>query len=361
MTIINDSNNACLLLFILLFISITATNCSSDNNPQSQDLSEVERVSIDSLERIVDPTDNQEISSPGFMDILPDGSLAVMDPDQFQGLIINSNGSVETTFGRQGKGPGEFVAPRFVNVRDTVINVIDVGMKRANQFDLDGNFIQNFPLERETSHFGFVTTGEDTKFYSVANGHNGKLVGHHSAATDSSDYFGDAPVENPPPVSDQQSFRSSTSDGEVPEAIRNDITMDYHNGNLYVFLKNLSRLQKYADGNLEWEKELQMPANDIIFDNFAENASQSGFGVLRYISDLKATDDSIFLLWNGTSEHSQTVVKVDTEGEVQTIFELPKTEEHQSFTNIAVDSDNNRLYLCDSQAAEIYSADLDQL
>lgn len=360
MPIINNRSYPVFLL-LTLFICLSTTNCTADVNSQSQDLSEVERISIDSLKLIVSPTTNQEISSPEFMDILPDGRLAVMDPDQFQVLIINSDGNIENSFGRRGKGPGEFVTPRVIIVRDSVINAIDNGLQRVSQFDPDGNFIKNYSLERETSFFGGVALGKEMEFYSVANGYNGKLVGHHDASTDSSDYFGEAPVENPPPVNDRQSFRSSASDGEVPDAIRNDIRMKYNNGDLYVFLKNLSRLQKYTDGNLQWDKELSMPANDIIFDNFAENASQSGFGVLRYIIDLKTTDDSIFLLWNGTSEHHQTVVQVDTRGEVQTIYELPKYGEHQSFTNMAVDSDNNRLYLCDSQAAKIYSVELDRM
>lgn len=360
MAIINNRSYPVFLLLTLL-ICLSTTNCTSDVKSPSQDLSEVERISIDSLELIVSPTTNQEISSPEFMDILPDGRLAVVDPDQFQVLIINSDGNIENSFGRRGKGPGEFVAPRVLAVRDTVINAIDMDMQRVIQFDLNGNFIKNYSLERETSFFGGVALGKEMEFYSVANGYNGKLVGHHDASTDSSDYFGEAPVENPPPVNDRQSFRSSAIDGEVPEAIRNDLSMEYNNGNLYVFLKNLSRLQKYTNGNLAWDKELWLPVNDIIFDNFAEDASQSGFGVLRYIIDLKTTDDSIFLLWNDTSEHPQTLVQIDTEGEVQSIYELPKYGEHQSFTNMAVDSDNNRLYLCDSQAAEIYSVELDRL
>lgn len=344
----------------IIFLLITATNCSTEQENPPQDLSKAERVSIDSLELIVGPTTNQEISSPSYMDILPDGRLAVMDSDQFQALIISNEGKIEKTFGRQGKGPGEFVSPRMINIRDTTINAIDTGLQRVSQYDLDGNFIQNFPLERETMHFGFVTTGEEMEFYSVANGRNGKLVGYHNVATDSSGYFGEAPVENPPPVSDQESFRSNAGNGEIPEAIRNDIMMDFHNGDLFVFLKNLSRLQKYTNGDLIWDKKLWMPANDFHLDRFIENASQSGFGVLHYISDLSATDNHIYLLWNATPEHPQAIVQVDPEGELQTIFELPESNERQSFRNIAVDSNSNRLYLCDSGAAEIYAVELDQ-
>lgn len=343
-------------LVMLLILAGCSSEPESGNAP---DIQSAPRASIDSLHLFVGPSTNKTISRPIAVEVLPDGKIAALDVKLNKVLLFNPDGSLDRALGRRGKGPGEFVAPRALQVRNSTINVIDVALQRVNQFDPKGTFIRNYPLEREASHFGFVATGDSMEYYTVANGLNGKLVGHHNAATGEARYFGEAVVTDPPPTTDKQAFLNSTANGKVPAAIRNDLNMDFQEGKLYVYLKNMSRLHKYEDGKLMWDKKLDHPANDAIFANFAEDvqSGSSAFGVLRYIEDLTATPDHIYLLWNSTGERPQTIVKINSEGGVQEIFELPSSEK-RSFRNLAVDSKKQVAYLSDSRAARIYTAKL---
>lgn len=340
-----------------LVILIIMAGCGSEHeNGNSHDIESAPRASIDSLNLFAGPATHKTISRPTAIEVLPNAKIAALDVKLNKVLLFNPDGSLDHTFGRRGKGPGEFVAPRALQVRGSTINVIDVALQRVNQFNLDGTFIRNYPLEREAPHFGFVATGDSMEYYTVANGLNGKLVGHHNAATDKTRYFGEAVVKNPPPTTDKQAFLNSAANGKVPAAIRNDLTMDFQEGMLYVFLKSMSRLQKYEDGKMMWDKKLDHPVNDAIFTNFAEDvqSGSSAFGVLRYIEDLTATSDNVYLLWNGTKKDPQTIVKIDTEGKVKEVIELPSSGNHK-YISLSVDNNDKRLFLTEPGTARIYS------
>lgn len=341
--------------FILLFLFVTVS-CSQD--PSSQNLSKVQRTQIDTLDLFLGIDENQ-ISNPNYIEMLPDGRLAILDSDLLKVLIYNQKGTLSTSFGRKGKGPGEFVLPRGLHVTDSTINVVDPSLQRITQFDLDGNFIQNYNIKRRASYFGFIAAGDSMEYYTVANGYNGKLVGHRNAATDSLRYFGNAPVKDPPPVEDREAFKENMNNGEVPDAVSNDLMMEYQDNHLYVYLRAHNRLQKYNDGELIWDTKIALPVNEVIFDNFVEQYrnSRTGFAVLRYADDISATTDNIYLIWNGTREYPQQIVQVSSNGNVTNIYKLPENQEVR-YTSITVDETNNRIYLASPHSAEVYTAGL---
>lgn len=352
-----DKRGFYLKSFLLILLSAVLA-CSSDKNSNKlKDFSSVPRVEVDNLQPIIKP-ENKQISVVTDMAKLPNGGLAILDSDQSKVLLFRPDGTRYSAFGRKGKGPGEFVTPRSIEVQDSVIEVLDVAMQRINRYDLKGNFIKNYKIEREASFFGFVTLGKSLEYYTVANGLNGKLIGYHSAAHDSTHYFGEAIVTDPPPVNNEKAFKTSASNDEVPKAISNDLIMDYVDGNLYVFLKSHSRLQKYRDGDLLWDIKIDHPANANIFEEFVKDVQSgpSAFGVLRYIEKMDATANNVYLLWNGSP---QTVVKVSKKGKIKRIYELPKQEKLR-FNTLAADTNKKRFYLGQGGTATVYTFSLDQ-
>lgn len=340
---------------ITLCVSIALLGCSEDQEAISvQDISRVDQIQIDSLDIFLSVVED-DIVRPSQIKVLPDRRLAILDTKQTEVLVYKADGTFEHRFGGRGKGPGEFIAPRGLNVTGSTIDVVDAGLLRINQFDFDGNFIGNYRTQTESSHFRFIVPGNDREYYTVANGAQGKLVDHRFSDEDSVQYFGEAMVEDPPPVSATDPFYSSVTNGEIPDAIANDLMMVFKDGDLYVFIKAFSRLQRYSDGKLVWDEKIDMPVNKVIFNTFVESVkqSESNFGVLRYLADLTATGENIYLLWNRTSEHPQQIVKVNKEGEIGTIFQLPSIE-GRSFQSLTVDEIDNRIYLSDSSAGEIY-------
>lgn len=343
------------LSVIILLVSITFSGCSEYQEADSvQDISQVDRVRIDSLEVFLS-VEEDDIVSPSQIELLSDQRLAILDTKQNEVLVYKPDGTFEHRFGRRGKGPGEFVAPRGIHATGSTIDVVDAGLSRVNRFDLEGNFIENYMIKRESSHFGFIALGNQKEYYTVANGAQGKLVAHRFSDEDSVQYFGEAMVEDPPPVSASDAFYSSAANGEIPDAIANDLMMVFSDGDLYLFIKAFSRLQKYSEGELVWDEKIDLPVNEVIFNTFVESVKESerNFGVLYYLAGLTATGENIYLLWNGTAEHPQQVVKVNKEGEIDTIFQLPSIE-MRSFTSLAVDENANRIYLSVPNAGEIY-------
>lgn len=345
------------LIFFLLLQVAACTSNKSDS--RSQVLQNVPHSKIDKLNIFLSAQKNN-IGSPYSVDILPDGKLAVLDTHQNKIMVYRADGQLDHAFGRRGKGPGEFIAPRLMQTDSTTINIIDVALQRVNQFKLDGTFVRNYHTNRESAHFGFIATGARDEYYTVANGHNGKLVGHHFANIDSAIYFGTAPVANPPKTNNRQAFKQSIAEDKPPAAISNDIVMDYVNGALYVYLKAFSRLQKYAsDGKLKWDKKLSLPVNKAIFNDFAEQfqKSQMGFPVLRYIEDMTATHNNIYLLWNSPPNQPQQIVQVQADGTIAHVYEIPKRKD-VTFNGLSVDDSRNRFYLVSERTAKVYSGEL---
>ena len=293
------------LFSIILIFFFVAASCSPDQrNTSSQDLANIPRTQIDTLDLFLG-VDDKNLSSPNYLEMMPDNRLAILDPDQLKVLVYNQNSTLSTSFGREGKGPGEFVIPRGLYVSDSTLNVFDPSLQRISQFDTEGSFIQNYSIKTKSAFFNSLTTGDSMEYYTVANGFNGKLVGHRNGASDSVRYFGNAPVQNPPSIKDRETFKENINNGNVPTALSNDLMMDYSHNHLYVYLRAHNRLQKYKDGNLIWDTKISLPINDVIFDNFVEKyqESRTGFATLRYAEDITATSDGIYLLWNGTSTH----------------------------------------------------------
>lgn len=344
------------VLLGLLSCLLATAGCSSQKRPGVQEVSKVPVTSVDSLRLVVDPV-KTTVSGITDLDVLPGHDLAVLDADQKKVLLFHPSGERYAAFGRSGKGPGEFVAPRGVDVRDFVIRILDVGLQRFSRYDTEGHFLQGYDTQREASFFGFVTPGDSLAYYTVANGRHGKLVGYHNPATDSVGYFGDAPVSNPPPVTDQQAFKNGAANGEVSRAISNDLVMDYAEDALYVFLKSHSRLQKYRRRELLWDIKIEHPANEKIFDRFTENvlSGPSAFGMLRYIDGMAATSEHAYLLWKSSP---QTVLQVSAGGELQRVYKLPVQKDH-NFNSLAVDPGARRLYLGDASGAKVYAFSLD--
>ncbi|MDX1672343.1 MAG: 6-bladed beta-propeller [Balneolaceae bacterium] len=337
-------------LWLIIPFMLVMAGCS---NPGMDRKSLPDPKIVDSLELFLS-VENHPLNRPDFMEVLPDGRLAILDTKTNKVQIYKPDSELDRTFGGRGKGPGEFVAPRGLFVVDSVISVNDVAMMRFNQFNLDGSFLHNYITER-ASFFGTVSPGEPYEYYSVANGEQGNLIRYHNTKTDSAYYFGEALATNPPPTTDSEAFLKSAADGKVPDAIKNDLNLYYKNGSLYVFLKSYSRLHKYRNGQLDWEKTIELPVNRLIFENFTESVleSKNAFGILRYIHDMTINNKTVFLLWNAAGDYPQQIVRVNSEGRITGIYKLPEKKRF-SFSSLAVDLDNSWIYLAVSPIGEVY-------
>jgi hypothetical protein len=91
----------------------------------------------------------QEYTFSGITDVElgPDGSVYVIDPNAHQVSVYDSTGSYRRAIGRAGAGPGEFVAPTEVAIIGDSLAVFDQSLLRVSVFSTEGKYARAFPLQ----------------------------------------------------------------------------------------------------------------------------------------------------------------------------------------------------------------------
>jgi len=69
-------------------------------------------------------------------------NIYVLDLKGFQVVKFDSKGNHIKSFGSQGNGPGEFLDPYDMEIRNDTLYVADNGLKKVLRFDIDGKFIK---------------------------------------------------------------------------------------------------------------------------------------------------------------------------------------------------------------------------
>lgn len=80
------------------------------------------------------------------VDLGPDGSIYVVDPNAHHVAVYDGKGSFRRAIGRAGAGPGEFVAPSEIALVGDSLAVFDQALLRVSIFTNQGDYVRAFPL-----------------------------------------------------------------------------------------------------------------------------------------------------------------------------------------------------------------------
>jgi hypothetical protein len=97
---------------------------------------------------------------PRDADIRADGVTVIADSRLPSLVLIDSDGSLRWTIGREGSGPGDFQRPAFVGFRGDSIWVWDNRLSRITWFDIAGNVLETRPLTPEAAGAFMYRGGE---------------------------------------------------------------------------------------------------------------------------------------------------------------------------------------------------------
>lgn len=341
--------------FSIILLTLFLSDCQKGNNKKNP--SNIEPINVGEIELFAD-FEQHGLARPVQIESLPNSKIALLDNQTNKILILNSKGELLNSFGGEGKGPGETLNAMQLQKSNDYLYVIDSNLRSINQFSHIGDYIRSFNFD--TGRFRpYVTVMNEASYFRMAMGKSDKLIGRVDAKTDSAQYFGKALGKEYLPT-DLEAERKILQKGEIPEFMRNQVTMYYSDDYLYVFLNVYSRLQKYTkEGKLLWDQVIDMPVNQAIFDKVVERAhdpeSRFGVPVLRYILSMKVADGKPYLLWYPVDEHPQLLVKTDDNGKLETVYHIE--DEEFIFFDFSIDSQNDFLYLIE-ETGQVYRTKL---
>jgi len=303
---------------------------------------------------------SDSITSPADIDLIGSDSLAVFDMQLASVQIYNRQGRLLQSFGKKGKGPGEFGRPTGMQVSGDTIYVLDFATFGINEFSRKGEFLRRRSFDGASMGFAQTSVLGAESYLTPANGKNGSLL-HLQQSADSSFYFGNAPVEKPGAV-DIQQVKQQIQNKEVPSIFKNTVLTAFDDQSYFAFLQAFSKLQRYScDGELLWEQPVDLPVKEKIFTNFVEqNKKSQGNAIypLSYATAMQITADAIYILINVPEGDPQRIVEVDKTGKLQQIYHIEVEE--GDFNNFAIDPDSKMLYLTDFSLGKVYEVLLEE-
>lgn len=338
----------------LLILAFVLGACSS-GEVENENMQEAAQIDIpyENLDPFL-TFQEDSLAVPGSIKFLNQDTVAVFDYELSSVRIYSTEGKLLNQMGKQGKGPGEFAQPAGMRVAENSIFVLDYGTSSIHEFEATGDFKKDHSYEGEMMGLAQTSVLGSGEYLSTVNGTDGYLL-EYKPSSDSSFYFGEALVE-PSQTMNLQKFKKQAQNGEVPDLFKNTALTGYDSQNFYAFLQSFSRLQRYdRNGELIWDKDLDLPINQQIFSNFVEtNKDMEGNNVypLAHASGMQITEEAIYILMNVPDGEKQMVMTIDKNGDTQKIYRIGSEE--SSFNNFTLNPAEDMLYLIDSSMGNIY-------
>jgi hypothetical protein len=274
--------------------------------------------------------------------------LAVADYGQQTISLLNSKGDLITAFGREGRGPGEFLNIRHLYDLNYGLAVFDSHQNRLTYFDYEGELLSTHDLPSQALNKDFSLIN-DSLYVVNFEGLNGYLFQLRNINSNKASGFGKPNVtwEERGDLSD--SYNQLIS-GKVPNMQKNRAKLISDGTHLYVFFEALSEVQKYdLEGNLIWHHTIDLPHIEKIFQGTVKNAKQYGSSsyvpVLDYAAKFQSYENGIFILTIRAKPENvkQLLVKVNETGNIQTIYHFPET--HKMCFDFDIHPQTNTMYL----------------
>ena len=150
---------------------------------------------------------------------LPSGRIALLDYKASKLLLLDSAGRLQTSYGRPGKGPGEFLRAYGLALHADTLAVFDIGNGRLANFLPDQGFVGVRPLPQGFAHQAFILLDGDTTLH-MTDGADSALVVLRSPT-------GQVLVRYGTPVVPAQTFfhfgkmKQAAAEGRIPDEFKN--------------------------------------------------------------------------------------------------------------------------------------------
>ncbi len=285
---------------------------------------------------------------------------------------VDREGNRLLSFGRQGRGPGEFDSITGFWIFDDNYMVYDYNGLKFIMFDTEGNLVSEKAAPKNpVNPDGFppqipvtVHASSQHELLIPSRGRNGSLFALADVKTDELQYMGSA-IGKHVESYDSENVRRSFLGGEIPDIFVNAVVLASSSSGIYSFQQTTGVLEKYSySGDLLWKKDLKIPAQSDLFDQIASHNRQSknnseSTRLFYYARAIDAHEKGVAVLLNMPEGDPVTMAWVPDDGaslDVVTFrgLDQEKTGYQGSFSVSPLDK---RIYFLYSREGLIYEAE----
>lgn len=337
---------------ILCLIIIGCSNSQSDNNLDSK------KISILKEDLIIDPNLDNNLAFPSFVRTSAD-YFFIYDLQLGKIFKYNYKGEKLSSFGRKGRGPGNFQSiTNYWIMKDEII-FYDFNAAKLVYYDLQGTFVKEKIIGAEILS---VINAKlyNNKFVLPANDNKEALLKIVDYQTDDIVYLGNGykDGENLDNNSIRDFIRRTS---QIPEFMYNQVTLDAFSTEIYSLQNVTGILQKYSvEAGLIWEKNIQIPSQEILFDQYQEElfGQDQYLPSLNYANGIHAIEQGVAILLNVPKTEATTIVWVAKDGKSTSVVEYPNIKPSENFPlRFRIAKDIGSVIFVNSLEGKIFKAD----
>jgi hypothetical protein len=341
-----------------VLVITTTSGCADVRRAPSPD----ESVALVVMDTLV-TTASELIGGVYDLAVSPNGDVYVVDYGYKHVLVVDPDGTVRRTIGKQGSGPGEFEMPYVVHVGGDSIRVLDIQSNRVQVFDRVGGLVRSYRLDAPGLGGG-RDFRDDGSLAATIDGFDNAMILVLDAAGTRVDQFGE-PIVPPVTFYDFTALKSEIRDGRVPDAFRNRATLVWATDqSLYLAFLAETQVRRYdASGSLLWTRTLDeavlRSARAVFVRKNIEEQNPSRIHSLQYVIDAAVVGDDLWLLLNTADEDNGLLLVLSADdAAVRRRLTFPGLPNTGYF---AVDQSRRRLYMAPRGEASVLIFELPSL
>ena len=342
-------------------LTLCALSCGGDGAPLEEGTVE-DRGVLDLPDTVVvlDPPDTLISAASGVIAVVSDlavandGTLYLLDYRNHGIHVVDPNGNMTGTIGREGDGPGEFADPRSLRFYGDTVAVVDWGHGQLHLLDAQGTYLGSARLPPGPPPFlgpnhlmVSPTWGADTVLAIIRGadqqerGRIGSTIGSPSRSV----YI--------------EESKAMSRRGEVPPIFLNSAEAAVgEDGLVWLFVPSRTSLEQYDSlGALRWAMELDEPQFAGVREEWIRVHQEDPelFMGLRYFLNAEVVGEDLWILL-GQSRSGEAAIRVVTrDGNLGSLYRFPTVSGTSSF---AVDLARGRSYFSRYDAADLLALPL---
>jgi hypothetical protein len=297
-----------------------------------------------------------------------DDGLYFIDEATFSLTKVNWMGEKVFALGHEGPGPGEFQSMAEFWIFDDQFLIYDYNGSKFVVYD-DSGYVEDILVRSNPANpNGFPPripiTVEAVSTHQIlipSRGYAESLFALVDIKSNSVQYFAEAIGEHVQNYNSDEILESYKT-GKIPDIFENAVELAANSTGIFSLQQTTGILEKYNyEGELIWSMDLKIPAQENLFDQFAEVnrarafTNERPFELYFYSLDMYAHQSGVAVLLNVPNDHAISVVWVSNDGTSVEFVSLPSMSLVFG-DSIVISPDKANLFLLKPQDGLIYKA-----